>query len=345
MNCCAECFGDYGLRQFIIPPLSTSKGQCPYCKTADVSVLPPRALAIYFESLVSAYRQDAAGKLLVQWFREDWALFKHPRMGDTRAKRLLAEVLKDEEIVNQHVVPIADSTTDSLTEWEKLRDELRYNNRYFPRPTINFNRLEELLFYLRLGNDELPPMWYRARIQTSNKPFSARKMGAPPKELASHGRANPAGIPYLYLGSNPVTAVSEIRPHTGESACVANFTAKHQLSVIDLRSPRKTALAHVSPFLLDSSDVGKMRNDLLFLERLGEELTRPVLPQAAAIDYTPSQYLCEFIKKCGYHGVVYRSSVSDGINLALFDPKLARCGTIDQYDVDHVVVEISSGKR
>jgi hypothetical protein len=38
-----------------------------------------------------------------------------------------------------------------------------------------------------------------------------------------------------------------------------------------------------------------MRSDLPFLERLGDELTRPVVPQAAAIDYTPSQYLSEFI--------------------------------------------------
>ncbi|WP_244510957.1 RES domain-containing protein [Mesorhizobium sp. LCM 4576] len=49
-------------------------------------------------------------------------------------------------------------------------------------------------------------------------------MGAPPKRRSSHGRANPAGIPYLYLGSLPETAAAEIRPHTGEVACVADFT-------------------------------------------------------------------------------------------------------------------------
>lgn len=45
-----------------------------------------------------------------------------------------------------------------------------------------------------------------------------------------------------------------------------------------------------------------MRSDLPFLERLGEELTRPVLPHAAAIDYTPSQFLCEFVRRQGYDG-------------------------------------------
>ena len=98
----------------------------------------------------------------------------------------------------------------------------------------------------------------------------------------------------------------------------------------------------MSPFLLaDARDIGRMRSDLPFLERLGDELTRPVVPQAGAIDYTPSQYLCEFIKKCGYNGVVYRSSVSEGINLALFDPGMAQCGTVTQYCVGRVSIEVA----
>jgi hypothetical protein len=160
-------------------------------------------------------------------------------------------------------------------------------------------------------------------------------MGVPPKRIASHGRANPAGIPYLYLGSTDETAISEIRPHTGEMACVARFRTADGLKIVDLRRPRTM----VSPFLLDDAeDIGRMRNDLPFLERLGDELTRPVIPQSAAVEYTPSQYLCEFIKNGGYDGVIYRSSVSDGINLALFDPTKATCEEVMQYRVARVSV-------
>ena len=304
-----------------------------------MAVVAPRDLAIYFESLVGIYRRDSKGKTLVQWFRNDWELFRHPRMNDSLAKDLLSDILNDGEIVRHRFAHVSFPSAVSLSEWVKLRDELMYKNRYFPKETIDLDRLEELLPHLALDVDEIPTLWYRARIQTGDNPLSVRKMGAPPKRIASHGRANPAGIPYLYLGSSPITAVSEIRPHTGERASVADFTLRRVVRIIDLRNPREM----VSPFLLDTGDIGKMRNDLPFLERLGNELMRPVLPQAAAIDYTPSQYLCEFIKNCGYQGVIYQSSVSNGMNLALFDPKLARCGAITEYNVTRVAVEIAAG--
>ena len=338
MNCCAECFGDRGLRRSIIPLRSKGVGRCSYCESDNVSIIEPRELSEYFELLVTSYRLDAGGALLIHWFREDWALFQHPRLiDDSRAKDLLGEILDNGEIARQLFVPANDPTTDRLSEWENLRNELMYHNRYFPEKTIDLDRLEALLSSLTRDADELPTTWYRARILDGDVPYTVNQMGAPPKRIASHGRANPAGIPYLYLGSAPDTAISEIRPHTGEIACVADFTTPSGLKLVDLRAPRKM----VSPFLLaDAVDIGRMRNDLPFLERLGNELTRPVIPQSAAIDYTPSQYLCEFIKKCGYQGVIYRSSVSDGMNLALFDPTLATCNAVVQYRVVRVAVEI-----
>jgi hypothetical protein len=241
--------------------------------------------------------------------------------------------------VRQTFSPDNDSEAARLGEWEKLREELMYHNRFFPDVNIDLKRLEFLLSPLTVDVDEVPNRWYRARIQTGETPFVIADMGAPPKRIASHGRANPAGIPYLYLASTQTTAISEIRPQTGEIACVADFRTRDNLKLVDLRNPRRM----VSPFLLeDAADIERMRSDLPFLERLGDELTRPVLPQAAAIDYTPSQYLCEFIKKCGYGGVIYRSSVGDGINLALFDPTLAEPGAVSRYRVSRVSVNVEA---
>jgi hypothetical protein len=332
-RCCAECFDDRGLRQNIIPSLGPTRGNCSFCGCIDVDLVEPQQLANYFELLSSIYNADPSGKLLVEWMKEDWQLFS--RMDVAHSKELLAEILDDGDIVRKTFAPSATYHSEALIGWETLRDELMYANRWFLDKAIDTDRLEELLGHLLA--DDLPSNWYRARIYSGTTPYSIGEMGAPPKRLSSHGRANPPGIPYLYLSSLPAASIAEVRPHTGESACVAAFNIPSPVKAVDLRNPRKL----VSPFLLaDAGAIGQLRADIPFLERLGEELTRPVLPQGAAIDYIPSQYLCEFIKKSGYDGVVYRSSVSDGINLALFDPSKAIGGTVSQYNVTKVTVEV-----
>ncbi|MEH6513729.1 MAG: RES domain-containing protein, partial [Maribacter arcticus] len=134
------------------------------------------------------------------------------------------------------------------------------------------------------------------------------------------------------------TAISEVRPHPGESACVAEFEILDSLNIVDLRNPRKL----VSPFLLtDEGEVSLLREDIEFLEKLGRELTNPVHPTLASIDYIPSQYLCEFIKKCGYNGVLYNSSVSKGMNLALFSPSNAKAIQMQSFNITKVAVEFN----
>lgn len=333
--CCPECFGDRALTKSIIPAQSTSVGTCDFCDSENVALVAPIQLADVFSMLLGVYELDAAGKSLVELLKEDWRLFSNAKMDHAHARDLLAEVLDDGEIVRRTFSPSATYKSEALARWEMLREELRYKNRFFLDEALDTDRLRELLDHLVA--DGMPAVWHRARIMASDVLFPIGEMGAPPKHLASHGRANPTGIPYLYLGSQPDTAIAEVRPHTGESACVAEFTIPSGLTAVDLRNPRQL----VSPFVLaDASAIGQMRADIPFLERLGEELTRPVLPRSAAIDYLPSQYLCEFIKKSGFDGVVYRSSVSAGINLALFNPAKAVGGRVMRYGVKSVSVEI-----
>jgi hypothetical protein len=333
-KCCPECFADRGLRKNIIPRLSKERGVCSSCGTSEVDLVDPVQLQESFEALVSIYERDDKGRLLVEWLKEDWAMF-HPSMDVARRKELLADVLDNGEIVRQAYTPSAKYRSDGLARWEKLRTELMHENRYFPDAQLNTDRLKQLFGHLHA--DDVPLEWYRARLQTGDTVFALEDMGAPPQRIAGHGRANPAGIPYLYLGSTPETAVSETRPHTGEKVCVADFSIPPYLTLLDLRNPR----ALVPPFDIgDEDQIGLLRSDIDFLERLGQELTLPILPQGAMIDYVPSQYLCEFIKKCGYAGVIYRSSVSEGINLALFKPTHARPIRVRPYVIQQVSVTV-----
>lgn len=340
--CCSECFGDPGLRNSIIPSLSTGVAPddartCDYCRTTSVKLVEPSQLRQWFEMLIDVYTVDNEGRPLVDWLRDDWRLFGHPVMDDAHAKELLADVLDNGEIVRMAFMPSDHYENESLRRWDDLRDEMMHRNRWFLDEPIDLERLRQLLDLLIAPVQELPETWFRARLLSDDEPYPIEKMGAPPHRRAGHGRANPAGIRYLYLGSEPETAVAEIRPHTGEQACVAKFTVP-AIRAVDLRDPR----AQVSPFILsDAEEISQLRADLPLLERLGEELTKPVLPSGAAFEYIPSQYLCEFIKKSGFDGVLYRSSVSDGMNFALFRPDTAVGVDVSILNVDRVSVHIT----
>ncbi len=338
MHCCANCFGDNHLKIEVIPSLSEKVGECSCCGSTNQLLVAPIKLREHFELLASIYVQNDEGRTLVEWLKCDWAMFRHPQMDLAHAKELLAEIFDDGDLVRKKFSPSATSISDALLRWEALREELMHTNRFFPRTEINLERLKRLFSFLLVKEEDIPKNWYRARIQQGAPAHALDQMGAPPENLASHGRANPAGIPYLYLASTIQTAVSEVRPHTGEKISVAEFSIPEGLNIADLRHPRQT----VSPFILsDENEISLLRQDIEFLEKLGEELTRPVLPRSAAFDYIPSQYLCEFVKLCGFDGVMYRSSVGDGVNVALFNPQRAIGIVVQGLQVSRVLVHIA----
>lgn len=331
MKCCGSCFADKFL-QDEIARLSNERGQCETCDAPDVDLVEANQLSDKFETLCSIYEPSENGNLLSDWLIEDWRLFAVDR---ATATLLLIEILDDGERVRQPLSPRDTGERDRLDAWERLRDELRTQNRFFPTTEFNQDRVASLLENLKLDPASVSQIWYRARIEEGNGPFPPDKMNAPPAKNANPGRANPVGIPYLYIGSELQTAVTEVRPHPGETVCIAEFGIENGLEIIDLRNPREM----LTPFRFEDRDeVAAMRGDIAFLERLGMELTTPVLPNAAAIDYIPSQYLCEFIKQTGYDGVAYSSSVSDGVNMALFNPENATVGNITRVRVNRVDV-------
>lgn len=338
--CCGSCFGDRGLQKQIIPIHSKKVGVCSYCSEQNVDVIPPDVLCNYFELLVGIYSPSSTeGKSLVEWFQEDWELFTHHKMDHAHSKELLGDILNDGEIVRKHFVPAKTPNSHRLDTWTKFKEELMYKNRFFPDIDIDKDRLRNLLSHLIIDPHEIKTTWFRARINKPESNFSFTDMGAPPNDLATAGRANPSGIPYLYLASTKETSVSEIRPQTGEKVCVADFKINSNLKVIDLKSPKST----ISPFLLDNeNEVALLRNDIEFLVQLGSELTRPVLKHVAAIEYLPSQYICELIKKCGYHGVIYKSAIEGGTNLALFNRLDASVKAIENYQIGKVSIELNT---
>ncbi len=331
MGCCANCFGDKQL-SWVIEDKSDERGSCRYCKSKEVLLVEPVVLQDRFSPLIDVYVRGDAGKTLVEWFREDWTMFQHANMDNAQAKKLLGEVLGDHEIVHQRVVPKETGNKGAIDRWDEFCEELRCRNRFFLKKNLDIERLEELFNdFLKADEIETQQNFFRARSHPGKDSYPSIEMGAPPADKSSPGRANPAGIPYLYLASDPRTAISEVRSHAGQYASVARFNISTGCRVLDLRDPKKT----ITPFLLeDEQEILRLRGDIGFLERLGDELSRPVIKDSAQIDYLPSQYLCEYAKHCGFDGVFFKSSVGSGFNFALFDTDLAAIeSSVDVYRV------------
>ena len=125
--------------------------------------------------------------------------------------------------------------------WQRLVVGLRQENRFtldeeparFVDLIIDYAKAHKTVTLQR--NTPL----YRARIndsRDSGTPHSLDNMGAPPAHRAGHGRLNPRGIPYLYLASERITAVSEIRPWIGCEVTVAEFSLARDSELVNFSS-------------------------------------------------------------------------------------------------------------
>lgn len=332
-KCCGGCFGDWFLTNHI-DDSSDEIGECEFCGSRDAKLIVPQELLFHFDSLFELYEESNAPEAtsLGSLLRADWGLFEG--LERVKAEALLAHIFDNSEVFRCKFLPSPKSETTAILQWEAFREELKHQRRFFP--TNNSEILNLATSFVALES-RITLTVYRARACDQGVPFSLAEMGKPPEKLVGNGRANPVGIPCLYVASDAATAVAEIRPHKGEVVCVAEFKFESALSFVDLRDPRKK----ISPFSLDEEDLRMVHRNMGYLCRLGSELTMPILPRTAHLDYLPSQYLCEFIKSCGYDGVVYRSAMGSGVNYAIFNDSEVSGIDVSMYQVNDVHVKSS----
>lgn len=335
MHCCANCFGDSFLGRRI-PDISGQSGLCDFCASSNVPLVDPITFLDLFQAVTSIYTESDAedAKLLVEWFQSDWQIFNSLDL--FKAQSLLGEILDDGEIVRRKHIPLNAPSLDVVVKWKSFCDEIMLRNRFFFQHELDLKRLETLFkVHLETDGAEFNRQIYRARIQGDNVVIPLEKMGKPPIALSKNGRANPVGIPYFYAASTPDTAIAETRPHPGDKLTVAKFEITQGLRLLDLRNPRRT----ISPFNVDEDELTALRYELEFLCHLGGELSKPILPRVADLEYLPTQYLCEFIKNCGYDGVVFNSSISSGSNVTLFGDSKVGGNEVKQHTVTKLLYE------
>jgi hypothetical protein len=330
MKCCPECFDDSFIRE-LSAEKNTETGTCECCGRKNVHLIDPSFLADYFEPLLRVYSEDSSEDALslVALLKRDWGFFE--KVDDEIAEALLREMFPDLSLEASKFIGRPGNKVSVLKDWESFRHELMHENRFFP--AMQLNRADEgVLFGKCLNADDLsiPRKFFRSRICESEKPYSLVDMGPPSREHARSGRANPSGIPYLYVASDVDTAIHELRPHPNDLVCVATYVTDQKLHLADLRDPKRS----VSPFKIDEDDLVRYYGHIPYLSRLGEELSQPVSPRFADLAYLPSQYLSEFIKLCGFDGIIYRSSMGAGTNFAFFSADKIHPVEVTMYRVD-----------
>ena len=109
---------------------------------------------------------------------------------------------------------------------------------------------------------------------------------ATPIEKTTNYRASPKNISYLYTAEDVKTAIMEVRPHRGQYVSVAAVRVKRPLTVYNFCIQDNEIYADLVSKAFSNPNFG---NDL---------------------DYVPTQYICEYIKKMGCDGVRFQSSLN-----------------------------------
>ena len=184
-----------------------------------------------------------------------------------------------------------------------------------------------------LGSLPVGIQLFRARKKDQEDFFlDAEQLGAPPSEIASAGRMNPAGISYLYLAFDEQTALAEIQHGQSDQSAIGQFEVLRDLQILNL-----TKLPDL-PSIFDDNSRDK-REGLIFLESFIKEITKPVEKDGSEhIEYVPSQVVSEyfalvFLSGNGEQldGVLYPSAVHPGgRNLVLFPSERSYNRKFDQ---------------
>ncbi|MCC5923903.1 MAG: RES family NAD+ phosphorylase [Crocinitomicaceae bacterium] len=332
MKVCVNCFSDQELKGFISS--STEIGDCEVCRSKNQPLLDVSELFDFFQELLDNYKVFDNGMPLASKIQSHWSFFSSHAV----ANKILNDVLPNlqTEITSSNInVEYTDDIVENCNHWELLKEELKWKNRF----VINIERLEELGWdgffntQFKLGKDvEL----FRARLhhQSGMEAYQPNDMYCPKKENASGGRANPSGIPFLYLSDNAETVLYEVRASYLDELSVGTFNLKTELDSIKLVDFTEDT----SLFQSNSGSINKTIKGKLLRQKISNDLSKPMRRYDSELEYIPTQFICEFIKVfTGALGIRFNSSLHPkGNNIVLFDQNLMTCVLVKKVKINSV---------
>ena len=327
-------FNDEEIKRIISSSVS-QKGKCANCGLNSEYVEIEDLLEFFFDFL-SVFTKDDEGIPLYILIQQDWDIFSD----NFSCQDVLNAVLQSLKInlTAMDRVAYIPEIKECIEYWDILKDDIKWNSRFLS----NIEHLIELEwdklfgFYSTIDKDR---HLYRARIHhDGNKnPLGLDEMLCPPREKTVAGRANPQGIPYLYMCNEIDTTLYETRVSYLDVVSVGIFCIKDidELKIVDFtlcQSPFSTEIANMVDFVK-----GK-----LLRQRISGDLSKPIRRFDSELEYVPTQFICEFIRNIsGAQGIQFNSSLHQGgVNVVLFSNDNIQC--IDEQIHQVTKIEIKS---
>lgn len=227
MRICKDCFLDEELRSEINAN-AVIDGICDVCGKRS-KVMDFSEFYGFFTTLLELYSPTGnSNKTIVDIIQDEWHFFKDKDV----AMALLADVIRANNL-GYSIADFVDYTDDiciRVAVWDRLKTSVKEKSRFF----TNMDEFAQYN-YLTAGKSlHVGQKLYRSRITpVGQKKIKCDKMGCPPKELATAGRANPIGIPYLYLSDSAKTTYFEVRAVYLDKLSVGTFRIERELELVD----------------------------------------------------------------------------------------------------------------
>ncbi|SIQ93222.1 RES family NAD+ phosphorylase [Chryseobacterium sp. RU33C] len=224
MLVCKNCFSDKELKGFIIS--SGHISECGYCKNRDIETIHLEELFDFFKELFDNFQVKDDGERLISKIQGNWNLFSDIGIGNRIMNYVIGNI--DTHLQNsEELVDFNNDILDNVNYWHVLKEQLKWERRYL----TDINYLTELgwdSFFeskIIINKDDY---FYRARLHhiSDEDAYSNDKMYCPPKEISTAGRANPKGIPYLYLSENEDTVLYETRASYLDEVSTGHYPTK-----------------------------------------------------------------------------------------------------------------------
>jgi len=339
MKVCIHCFNDEELKRFIISN-STGKGKCDYCvDSIDAELLDVDELLDFFAEFIAIFKIDSQGMALTKLIQNDWNLFPD----EWKCNIILSDILLslNSSIVDPSItVSYIDDIVECTSYWETLKSEIKWNTRFL----TNIDKLDELHWPLLFKQTVLlspAELLFRARLHYSGdqKEFDTINMGCPDKSVVSAGRANPQGIPFLYLSKNIETTLYEIRATFLDDVSVGIFKIKDDCDVV------LVDFTEITSAFLNVDKIVEYAKSMLLKRYISADLSKPIRRYDSELEYIPTQFICEYIRYNNVNaaGIIFDSSLHvGGKNIVLFNQDKVECISVEKHRVTNVVIEAKS---